>query len=84
MHGKSGSFASQNSRFRIAKSKLPFFVGTIFTKMGDLFETARKKHWKLQWKILKLRCKNFKTAMQGLLGCHKKNKARMLHSLRAS
>ncbi|AWX07964.1 hypothetical protein CTM55_09650 [Prevotella intermedia] len=72
MHGKSGSFAMQNSRFRNAKPKLPFFVGSIFTKMGDLFETARKKHWKLQWRILELRCKNFKTAMQGFLGCHKK------------
>nr|WP_260378806.1 hypothetical protein [Prevotella intermedia] len=32
MHGKSGSFATQNLRFRNAKSKLPFFVGIIFTK----------------------------------------------------
>ncbi|ATV29893.1 hypothetical protein CTM63_12020 [Prevotella intermedia] len=32
MHGKSGSFASQNSRFRTAKPKLPFFVGTFLTK----------------------------------------------------
>ncbi|ATV29891.1 hypothetical protein CTM63_11995 [Prevotella intermedia] len=64
MHGKSGCFASQNSRFRNAKPKLPFFVGSIFTKMGDLFETARKKHWKLQWRILKLRYKRFETAMQ--------------------
>ena len=62
----------QNSRFRIAKPKLPFFVGSIFTKMGDLFETARKKHRKLQWRILKLRYKRFGTAMQGFLGCHKK------------
>ncbi|ATV31712.1 hypothetical protein CTM46_09220 [Prevotella intermedia] len=64
MHGKSGCFASQNSRFRTIKPKLPFSFGTIFTKMGDLFETARKKHWKLQWRILELRYKNFKTAMQ--------------------
>ena len=32
LHGKSVGFAAQNSRFRNAKSKLPFFVGIIFTK----------------------------------------------------
>ena len=32
--------------------------------MGDLFETARKKYWKLQWRILELRCKRFGTTMQ--------------------
>ncbi|MFP3764866.1 hypothetical protein [Prevotella intermedia] len=32
LHGKSVGFATQNSRFRNAKSKLPFFVGIIFTK----------------------------------------------------
>ncbi|AWX06997.1 hypothetical protein CTM55_04855 [Prevotella intermedia] len=32
MHGKSGSFAVQKSRFRNAKSKLSFFGGIIFTK----------------------------------------------------
>ncbi|PDP67502.1 hypothetical protein [Prevotella intermedia] len=31
LHGKSVGFALQNSRFRNAKSKLPFFVGIIFT-----------------------------------------------------
>ncbi|ATV29573.1 hypothetical protein CTM63_10095 [Prevotella intermedia] len=34
MHGKSGSFASQNLRFRSAKSKLAFFLRIIFTKLG--------------------------------------------------
>ena len=34
LHGKSVGFALQNSRFRNAKSKLPFFVGIIFTKQG--------------------------------------------------
>ncbi|ATV31757.1 hypothetical protein CTM46_09490 [Prevotella intermedia] len=33
MHGKSGCFALQNSRFRSVKSKLSFFVGIIFTKL---------------------------------------------------
>ncbi|PDP67372.1 hypothetical protein CLI70_11510 [Prevotella intermedia] len=33
MHGKSGCFASQNLRFRNVKSKLPFFVRIIFTKL---------------------------------------------------
>jgi len=32
LHGKSVGFAAQNSRFRNAKSKLPFFAGIIFTK----------------------------------------------------
>ena len=36
LHGKSVGFATQNSRFRNAKSKLPFFVGIIFTKQ-ELF-----------------------------------------------
>ena len=31
LHGKSVGFALQNSRFRSVKSKLPFFVGIIFT-----------------------------------------------------
>ncbi|PJE98706.1 hypothetical protein CUB97_09965 [Prevotella intermedia] len=33
LHGKSVGFASQNSRFRNAKSKLPFFKEIIFTKL---------------------------------------------------
>ncbi|WP_232726365.1 hypothetical protein [Prevotella intermedia] len=33
LHGKSVGFASQNSRFRNAKSKLPFFNEIIFTKL---------------------------------------------------
>ncbi|ATV52318.1 hypothetical protein CTM50_04235 [Prevotella intermedia] len=32
MHGKSVGFALQNSRFRSAKSKLPFFYEIILTK----------------------------------------------------
>ncbi|PIK17216.1 hypothetical protein CTI16_09335 [Prevotella intermedia] len=36
MHGKSGSFASQNSRFRNVKSKLWFFFRIIFTKSSLL------------------------------------------------
>ena len=36
LHGKSVGFASQKSRFRNAKSKLPFFFGIIFTKQ-ELF-----------------------------------------------
>ncbi|PJI23158.1 hypothetical protein CTM45_07600 [Prevotella intermedia] len=32
LHGKSVGFATQNSRFRNAKSKLPFFFRIIFTK----------------------------------------------------
>ncbi|PIK18328.1 hypothetical protein CTI16_04130 [Prevotella intermedia] len=32
LHGKSVGFALQNSRFRNAKTKLPFFFGIIFTK----------------------------------------------------
>ena len=36
LHGKSGSFTTQNLRFRNAKSKLPFFFGIIFTKQ-ELF-----------------------------------------------
>ncbi len=34
LHGKSVGFALQKSRFRNVKSKLPFFVGIIFTKQG--------------------------------------------------
>ncbi|KJJ87959.1 hypothetical protein M573_102073 [Prevotella intermedia ZT] len=45
MHGKSGSFALQNSRFRNAKSKLSFFVRIIFTKP--------KLFWYLHWAIKK-------------------------------
>ncbi|PDP58894.1 hypothetical protein [Prevotella intermedia] len=37
LHGKSVGFASQNSRFRNAKSKLPFFLGIIFTKTMIFF-----------------------------------------------
>ncbi|PJI26921.1 hypothetical protein [Prevotella intermedia] len=37
LHGKSVGFASQNSRFRNAKSKLSFFLGIIFTKQTLFF-----------------------------------------------
>ena len=37
--------------------------------MGDLFETAREKHWKLQWRILELQCKRFETAIQEIWNC---------------
>ncbi|AWX08184.1 hypothetical protein [Prevotella intermedia] len=39
LHGKSVGFALQNSRFRNAKSKLAFFVGTIFTKRWRFYNT---------------------------------------------
>ncbi|ATV55703.1 hypothetical protein CTM53_11075 [Prevotella intermedia] len=49
MQGKSGCFAAQKSRFRNAKSKLPFFFGIIFTKRRwfssfalEFLETSRK------------------------------------------
>ncbi|ATV56028.1 hypothetical protein CTM61_11950 [Prevotella intermedia] len=32
LHGKSVGFALQNNRFRNAKTKLPFFFGSFFTK----------------------------------------------------
>jgi hypothetical protein len=32
LHGKSVGFAAQKSRFRNAKTKLPFFFGSFFTK----------------------------------------------------
>ncbi|MFC2457587.1 MAG: hypothetical protein ACFNQD_08265 [Prevotella intermedia] len=32
LHGKSVGFALQNSRFRNAKTKLAFFLGSFFTK----------------------------------------------------
>ena len=38
LHGKSVGFASQNSRFRNAKSKLPFFKEIIFTKTQLFYE----------------------------------------------
>ncbi|PIN28083.1 hypothetical protein CUC04_00865 [Prevotella intermedia] len=36
LHGKSVGFASQNSRFRSVKLKLPFFFRIIFTKQGAI------------------------------------------------
>nr|WP_317042405.1 hypothetical protein [Prevotella intermedia] len=36
LHGKSVGFASQNSRFRNAKTKLSFFFRIIFTKSRSL------------------------------------------------
>ncbi|PDP60293.1 hypothetical protein [Prevotella intermedia] len=47
LHGKSVGFASQNSRFRSAKSKLPFFIGIIFTKQlrkRNDAETTKSPH----------------------------------------
>ncbi|PDP59876.1 hypothetical protein [Prevotella intermedia] len=46
LHGKSVGFAAQKSCFRNAKSKLPFFVGIIFTKQGlfrDLLSVRKRK-----------------------------------------
>nr|WP_248121686.1 hypothetical protein [Prevotella intermedia] len=43
MHGKSGCFASQNLRFRNAKSKLPFFFGIIFTKQEEKLGIGKKQ-----------------------------------------
>ncbi|ATV55559.1 hypothetical protein CTM53_11945 [Prevotella intermedia] len=39
LHGKSVGFASQNSRFRNAKSKLWFFLRIIFTEL-KLFSSS--------------------------------------------
>ncbi|APW35151.1 hypothetical protein [Prevotella intermedia] len=36
LHGKSVGFATQNSRFRNTKPKLPFFKEIIFTKQWAL------------------------------------------------
>ncbi|RQE03732.1 hypothetical protein D2S45_06975 [Prevotella intermedia] len=40
LHGKSVGFASQKSRFRSVKSKLPFFFRIIFTKQGAIRRTT--------------------------------------------
>ncbi|PJE98739.1 hypothetical protein [Prevotella intermedia] len=37
LHGKSVGFATQNSRFRNAKSKLWLLVGIIFTKLRAFY-----------------------------------------------
>ncbi|ATV39192.1 hypothetical protein CUB95_11325 [Prevotella intermedia] len=37
LHGKSVGFAAQKSRFRNAKTKLPFFFRIIFTKLWGIF-----------------------------------------------
>ncbi|PIK19503.1 hypothetical protein [Prevotella intermedia] len=47
LHGKSVGFASQNSRFRNAKSKLPFPFRIIFTKQlrkRNDAETTKSPH----------------------------------------
>ena len=46
LHGKSVGFASQNSRFRNAKTKLSFFIRIIFTKsrcFSYLTQAAKRK-----------------------------------------
>nr|WP_244271508.1 hypothetical protein [Prevotella intermedia] len=43
LHGKSVGFAAQKSRFRNAKSKLPFFFRIIFTKQKKLHLVASNK-----------------------------------------
>ncbi|PDP58587.1 hypothetical protein CLI71_11070 [Prevotella intermedia] len=40
MHGKSGCFALQKSRFRNAKTKLPFFFRIIFTRLRVFFRVS--------------------------------------------
>jgi len=49
LHGKSVGFATQNSRFRNAKSKLPFSFGIIFTKrkLFSGFAFSKKKEIEL-------------------------------------
>ncbi|ATV55159.1 hypothetical protein CTM53_02965 [Prevotella intermedia] len=43
LHGKSVGFASQNSRFRNAKSKLSFFIRIIFTKLEVISSICLKR-----------------------------------------
>ncbi|APW34813.1 hypothetical protein BWX40_08215 [Prevotella intermedia] len=43
LHGKSVGFASQNSRFRNAKSKLSFFIRIIFTKSEVISNICLKR-----------------------------------------
>ena len=45
LHGKSVGFASQKSRFRNAKSKLPLFSGIIFTKRRGFWENLTLNEW---------------------------------------
>ncbi|AFJ08996.1 hypothetical protein PI172_1311 [Prevotella intermedia] len=54
MHGKSGSFATQNLRFRNVKTKLPFFDKIIFTKSRQFYiliivEEKKTKNAKTQF-----------------------------------
>ncbi|PDP68149.1 hypothetical protein CLI70_07640 [Prevotella intermedia] len=46
LHGKSVGFASQNSRFRNAKSKLSFFLRTILTKSRLFLRNFNKQQKK--------------------------------------
>jgi len=59
LHGKSVGFALQNSRFRSAKSKLPFFVEIIFTKskllLGSMLEFLKDSSFVSFTKKLALR-----------------------------
>ncbi|ATV37125.1 hypothetical protein CTI16_06225 [Prevotella intermedia] len=43
LHGKSVCFALQKSRFRSVKSKLPFSVGIIFTKLRHIIQKTKQK-----------------------------------------
>ncbi|PJF01225.1 hypothetical protein CUB97_08300 [Prevotella intermedia] len=52
MHGKSGCFATQNSRFRNAKSKLSFFLRIIFTKLKSFSVSTNNKKKEIKSPII--------------------------------
>jgi len=67
LHGKSGSFALQNSRFRNAKSKLSFFVRIIFTKSRRFSPSAlsyKEENYSSNKVLLNLYFPNSETLLQ--------------------
>ena len=69
---KTYAFASPNRNYRFSSEVSLQKWGTYLKPQGRNIGNCNGEFWNCDTRILKLRCKNFETAMQGFLSCHKK------------
>ena len=72
LHRKTAAFAPPNRNYRFLSEVSLQKWGTYLKPHGRNIGNCNGEFWNCDARDLKLRCKNFETAMQGFLGCHKK------------
>ena len=72
LHRKTAAFATPNRNYCFSSEVSLQKWGTYLKPQGKNIGNCNGEFWNCNARGLELQCKNFETAMQGFLGCHKK------------